>query len=241
MYIFMRDLSERKHGDAIDHIPLGIQDGAANAYAFFIPSMMIRYALDDMEAVADYWKHKFSVHERMLGIDYRDDNNSRPDLVNVDFKSLVKVLNDADDAIAYITWTFKGFTQMLDSLGTVTDRYQKQATAHDESEDDVFNTTRVLSETHAALRCRNMEIQNDAEYLFKRCQLMSQRVRVLDYDQVNVFANPTQVYTVIAQQNSKLTLRDSKVMKIIAAITMFFLPATFVAVSHHGSLSHPSL
>lgn len=94
---------------------------------------------------------------------------------------------------------------------------------------------RLLLHIQEHLRSWNASLANRIDYLSTRVQALVQTVNslVAQRDSTNSLALAT-TSTQLAQTSHEVaipTSRDSAVMKIIAAITIFFLPATFTAVS----------
>ncbi|KNG51805.1 hypothetical protein TW65_00996 [Stemphylium lycopersici] len=119
------------------------------------------------------WQEEIGRLERGLGT--RRDHGS-PDLVSIDCTTLSKNINCVNTKLAYIAWACESTARILAFLSRVTDRDQKQATIHHEPEDDIYNITNVLLETHDLLRCWNTELQDKTKYLSKRGQALVQTV-----------------------------------------------------------------
>ena len=98
-----------------------------------------------------------------------------------------------------------------------------------------------MNETHAQLRVWNEGIIDRAEYLSKRGQALVQTVYsgIAQRDSsisLSLAATSTKLAET-SQEVAIATSRDSAVMRVIAAITIFFLPATFTAVSNKSTLA----
>lgn len=158
-----------------DQLSHDIEQGAANASAFLAPSCFIRHSLDQLRILLASWQEEIGRLERGLGT--RRDHDS-PDLVSIDCTTLSKNINCVNTKLAYIAWACESTARILAFLSRVTDRYQKQATVHHEPEDDIYNITNILLETHDLLRCWNTELQDKTKYLSKRVQALVQTVRI---------------------------------------------------------------
>jgi hypothetical protein len=157
-----------------DHFAEEILGGIANASAFLVPSVMIRYNLSELGKATARWHDQIYWHERTLGIRY--DHHDDIDLANLDFTSLSRNLNGANTQLAYIAWSCKSIARLLAFLDEVVERYRQQAVAHNEPEDEVSQVTNLLLETHARLRAWNIGLQDRTEYLSKRGQALVQTV-----------------------------------------------------------------
>ncbi|KAF1833979.1 hypothetical protein BDW02DRAFT_355030 [Decorospora gaudefroyi] len=229
MYIFMHGLASINY----DRFSYAIQGGAASATAFLVPSVVVRYNLEQRVKALNLWQDKIYWHERKLGI--RFDHHDNPDLANIDFATLSKDLNAANTNLAYIVWSCKSTTRMLDFLDQVAKRYRTQGTANGVSIDEVSEVELLLLEAHAHMRSWNAGLEDRAEYLSKRGQALVQTVYsgIAQRDSA-ISLRLAGTSTSLAQSSQSIaisTSRDSAVMRIIAAITIFFLPATFTAVN----------
>ncbi|USP72805.1 hypothetical protein yc1106_00079 [Curvularia clavata] len=227
MYVFMHGLATYN----LDQFMQNIQDGAANASAFLIPSIIVRYNLNLLGKVITRWHDMIYWHERTLGI--RFDHHDNVDLASLDFTSLSKNLNAANTQLAYIAWSCRSTARLLDFMDQVTERYRQKALAHNEPEDEVSHITHLLFETHAHLRSWNTGYQDRTEYLSKRGQALVQTVySSIAQRDAAISLSLASTSTSLAQSSQSVavsTSRDSAIMRIIAAMTIFFLPATFTA------------
>lgn len=173
MYIFMHGLA----GTNLDSFAHAIEAGAANASAFLIPSIIVRYNLEQLGKSLSRWHEQIYQHERTLGI--RFDHHDKVDLTKLDFTSLSRNLNAANIHLAYIAWCCKSTARLLEFMDQVTERYRQLARNHNEPEDEILHVTYLLLETHAHLRSWNTGYQDRAEYLSKRGQALVQTVRTL--------------------------------------------------------------
>lgn len=106
---------------------------------------------------------------------------------------------------------------------------------HGFSNSEVDDLEATLNQAHAHLRVWNEGILDRAEYLSKRGQALVQTVysgiAQRDSSTGLSLASTSAKLAETSQEVAIATSRDSAVMRIIAAITIFFLPATFTAVS----------
>jgi hypothetical protein len=170
MYVFMHGLASINY----DRFSYAIEEGAASTTAFLIPSIIVRYNLEQRVKALNLWQDKIYWHERKLGI--RFDHHDNPDLANIDFTTLSKDLNAANTNLAYIVWSCKSTTRMLDFLDQVAMRYRTQATQNEVPDDEAAEIEILLLDSHAHMRSWNAGLEDRAEYLSKRGQALVQTV-----------------------------------------------------------------
>ena len=181
----MHGLASRNY----DHFSHAIEAGAANTTAFLVPSMIVRYNLEQRLNALNLWQDRVYWHERKLGI--RFDHHDNPDLTSIDFTTLTKDLNAANTNLAYVAWSCKSTARMLEFLDRVATRYEAQAIKNSVSADDASETKHLLLETHAHLRSWNTGLEERAEYLSKRGQALvqtasqTQQPQIAQADDVN--------------------------------------------------------
>lgn len=172
MYIFMHGLASNNY----DRFSYAIQGGAASTSAFIVPSIIVRFNLEQRVKALNLWQDKIYWHERRIGI--RFDHHDNPELSSIDFSTLSKDLNAANTNLAYIVWLCKSTTRMLDFLDQVAKRYKRQADANKISEDDSTEIEQLLLDTHSELRSWSAGLEDRAEYLSKRGQALVQTVSI---------------------------------------------------------------
>jgi hypothetical protein len=170
MYIFMHGLATRNY----DRFSYAIQQGAASASAFLIPSIIVRFNLERIVKALNLWHDKIYWHERRVGI--RFDHHDNPDPSSIDYTTLSKDLNAANTNLANIVWQCKSTTRMLDFLDQVAKRYKSKADANGRTEDESTGTEQLLLDSHAHMRSWNAGLEDRAEYLSKRGQALVQTV-----------------------------------------------------------------
>jgi hypothetical protein len=170
MYVFMHGLASINY----DRFSYAIQEGAASITTFLIPSIIVRYNLEQRVVSLKLWQDKIYWHERKLGI--RFDHHDNPDLASIDFTILSKDLNAANTNLAYIAWSCKSTTRMLDFLDQVAKRYRTQAMNNGFSDDEATEIELLLLDSHAHMRSWNAGLEDRAEYLSKRGQALVQTV-----------------------------------------------------------------
>ncbi|KAG9193670.1 hypothetical protein G6011_03705 [Alternaria panax] len=227
MYIFMHGLASNNY----DRLSYTIEQGAASESAFLIPSIIVRFNLERIVKALNLWQDRIYWHERKLGI--RFDHHDNPEISSIDFSTLSKDLNAANTNLAYIVWCCKSTTRMLNFLDQVAERYRRQAIANKMMEEKSAAIEQLLLDTHAHMRSWNAGLEDRAEYLSKRGQALVQTVYsgIAQRDSA-ISLRLAKTSTSLAQSSQSVaisTSRDSAVMRIIAAITIFFLPATFTA------------
>jgi hypothetical protein len=159
-----------------DRFSYAIQGGAASTSAFIVPSIIVRFNLEQRVKALNLWQDKIYWHERRIGI--RFDHHDNPELSSIDFSTLSKDLNAANTNLAYIVWLCKSTTRMLDFLDQVAKRYKRQADANKISEDDSTEIEQLLLDTHSELRSWSAGLEDRAEYLSKRGQALVQTVSI---------------------------------------------------------------
>ncbi|KAH6881705.1 hypothetical protein BKA58DRAFT_6907 [Alternaria rosae] len=227
MYVFMHGLASNNY-DRFSNI---IQEGASSTSAFLLPSIIVRFNLEQRVKALNLWQDKIYWHERRVGI--RFDHHDNPELSSIDFSTLSKDLNAANTNLAYVMWSCKSTTRMLDFLDQIAKRYKQQAIANKISEDDAAEIEQLLVDAHAQMRSWNAGLEDRADYLAKRGQALVQTVYsgIAQRDSA-ISLKLASTSMSLAQSSRSIALstsRDSRVMRIIAAITVFFLPATFTA------------
>ncbi|KAH7079545.1 hypothetical protein FB567DRAFT_124711 [Paraphoma chrysanthemicola] len=227
MYIFMHGLASANY----DRFSYAIQSGAAKDSAFLIPSIMTQFRLEQLSKVLNLWHDKVYWNERKLGI--RFDHHDNPDPAGIDYTTLSKDLNAANTNLAYLDWSCKTIARQLDFMDDIAHRFRSQAVKNGTSEDAAADTEHLLLETQAHLRSWNTGLADRAEYLSKRGQALVQTVYsgIAQRDSA-ISLRLAATSTELAQTSHEVaisTSRDSSVMRVIAAITIFFLPATFTA------------
>ncbi|KAL1799470.1 hypothetical protein ACET3X_003507 [Alternaria dauci] len=229
MYVFMHGLASNNY----DRFSYAIQGGASSTSAFLIPSIIVRFNLEQRVKALNLWQDKIYWNERKIGI--RFDHYDNPELSSIDFSTLSKDLNAANTNLAFIILLCKSTTRMLEFLDQVARRYKSQADSMKVAQEESVELEQLLLETNAELRSWNAGLEDRAEYLSKRGQALVQTIYsgIAQRDSA-ISLRLASTSTSLAQSSQSMaisTSRDSAVMRIIAAITVFFLPATFTAVS----------
>jgi hypothetical protein len=229
MYVYMHGANCANY-DAFSHT---IEKQAVSESSFFLPSTVIRWNLEQRTESLNHWHDRLYWHERKLGI--RFDDLYKPDPTQLDYVTLSKDLNAANTRLAYAVWACRATARQLDFLDQVVQRYRVQAMSHGFSNSEVDDLEATLNQAHAHLRVWNEGILDRAEYLSKRGQALVQTVysgiAQRDSSTGLSLASTSAKLAETSQEVAIATSRDSAVMRIIAAITIFFLPATFTAVS----------
>ncbi|KAI4938048.1 hypothetical protein J4E85_000487 [Alternaria conjuncta] len=214
-----------------DRFANAIQQGAASTSAFLIPSIIVQFNLERAVQALNSWHDKIYWHERKLGI--RFDHHDNPPLSSIDFGNLSKDINAANTNLARIVLSCKSIARMLDFLDQVAQRYRTQADANKIDKDESTEVEQLLIDSHAHMRSWNAGLEDRAEYLSKRGQALVQTVYsgIAQRDSaISLRLASTSASLAMSSQSVAIsTSRDSKLMKTIAGVTMFFLPATFTA------------
>ncbi|KAI4628153.1 hypothetical protein J4E80_002291 [Alternaria sp. BMP 0032] len=214
-----------------DRFANAIQQGAASTSAFLIPSIIVQFNLERAMQGLNSWHDKIYWHERKLGI--RFDHHDNPPLSSIDFGKLSKDINAANTNLARVVLSCKSVTRMLDFLDQVAKRYRTQADANKIDNDESTEVEQLLLDSHAHMRSWNAGLEDRAEYLSKRGQALVQTVYsgIAQRDSaISLRLASTSASLAMSSQSVAIsTSRDSRLMKTIAGVTMFFLPATFTA------------
>jgi hypothetical protein len=229
MYVFMHGADCTNY----DSFSRTIEEHAMKETSFLIPSLVIRHNLEQRTESLNHWHGRLYWHERKLGI--RFDDLFRPDPAKLDYAMLSKDLNAANTRLAYAIWACKATDKQLDFMDSVARRYRAQAVRQGLPDDQAIQVETLMNEAHAHLRAWNEGILDRAEYLSKRAQALVQTIYsgIAQRDSstsLSLAATSTKLAET-SQDIAIATSRDSAAMRVIAAITIFFLPATFTAVS----------
>ncbi|PVI04357.1 hypothetical protein DM02DRAFT_187308 [Periconia macrospinosa] len=185
---------------------------------FLIPSLLIRFNLGTRLISLDSFHEKIYQLERKLNIRY--DEHSAVDFTNTDFEMMTKNTNRLNTNLAYLVWAVKSTKRELDFLDDVARRYYSMAVDNGIDQAEAEKNMSQLLENQAYLRSWNLSISERAEYLSERAKALVQ----------TVYSGIAQRDAALSQNAAIAAARDSSVMRVIAAITIIFLPATTTAV-----------
>ncbi|KAH8731933.1 hypothetical protein GQ44DRAFT_698214 [Phaeosphaeriaceae sp. PMI808] len=227
VYLFIHGLAHMNY----DRFLYSIENGAVAESAFLIPSLIVQFNLEERLKALNLWQDKIYWNERKLGI--RFDHHDNPDPTSVDYNTLSKDLNAANTNLAYVSWSCKNTIRQLDFMDEVANLYRSKAVRNGTSYEQAAEVEKMLLEAHAHLRSWNHGLNDRAEYLSKRSQALVQTVYsgIAQRDS-SISLGLAGTSTKLAESSQEIALstsRDSAVMRVIAAITIFFLPATFTA------------
>ena len=247
MYIFLQTES-RHSGLIVDAIDMG-RFATQGHTPFLIPSAIIKNHLELRVQSLHETKEDIWQLECRMGV--RRDHPVATDPLTVDFDSTTKEINALNAGLAWTLHSCRRTEQILDFMDTMSLRHATQAALNNVSAAEVAEVQLSMQGSHAYLRSWNKGIEDRVEYLTKRLQALSQSVSsMLHFRRPETKAH--QVYSGIAQRDSAnsisiaetgtrlaatshqvaiATSRDSAVMRVITAVTVVFLPATFTAVS----------
>lgn len=172
MYIFMHGLASNNY----DRFSYAIQGGASGISAFLVPSIIVRFNLEQRVKALNLWQDKIYWNERRIGI--RFDHYDNPELSSIDFSTLSKDLNAVNTNLAFIVLLCKSTTRMLEFLDQVARRYKSQADNNGVPEDESTEIEQLLLDTNSELRSWNVGLEDRAEYVSKRGQALVQTVSV---------------------------------------------------------------
>ncbi|KAF2465147.1 uncharacterized protein BDR25DRAFT_346261 [Lindgomyces ingoldianus] len=227
MYAFMHGLNS----PSIEEFVRELQDiGIAETY-FLIPSLIIHRNLEHCLSSLNIWHDAIYDFEKILGV--RTDHRHSADPKMIDFTRISQQLNDATTNMAFFAWQFKSNERLLEFLDSIARKYENLAVKNGYSAKEAESTKNILLETHEYIRVWNAGLADRVDYLSKRAQALVQTVysSIAQRDSANSLSLAT-TSTKLAETSQGVaiaTSRDSAVMRIIAAITIFFLPATFTA------------
>ncbi|KAF2269314.1 hypothetical protein CC78DRAFT_277396 [Lojkania enalia] len=227
MYIFMNTSYPPDYHELVSRL----KRGAVKSSFFLIPSQIDKIKLEYCSRLLDSCNGRLIHDERTLGI--RFDTMHSADLSSVDYRKITHIVNVLQADLAWLIWECNCIARRLDFLDEVAERYRQQAVRNGYSEDEVAEVENLLLEAHAHLRSWNIGILDRAEYLSRRAHALTQVVYsgIAQRDAANSLrlALTSAELAKSSQAIAIATSRDSALMRIIAAITVFFLPATFTA------------
>lgn len=142
--------------------------------AFLVPSIIVRFNLEQRVKALNLWQDKIYWNERRIGI--RFDHYDNPELSSIDFSTLSKDLNAVNTNLAFIVLLCKSTTRMLEFLDQVARRYKRQADNNGVPEDESTEIEQLLLDTNSELRSWNVGLEDRAEYVSKRGQALVQTV-----------------------------------------------------------------
>ncbi|CAN9125830.1 unnamed protein product [Alternaria alternata] len=140
--------------------------------AFLVPSIIVRFNLEQRVKALNLWQDKIYWNERRIGI--RFDHYDNPELSSIDFSTLSKDLNAVNTNLAFIVLLCKSTTRMLEFLDQVARRYKRQADNNGVPEDESTEIKQLLLDTNSELRSWNVGLEDRAEYVSKRGQALVQ-------------------------------------------------------------------
>ncbi|KAF2685239.1 hypothetical protein K458DRAFT_486857 [Lentithecium fluviatile CBS 122367] len=179
-----------------------IEPRVARILPFLITSLVIQFNLERRSQILGQIRDDIYRLECVLGTRF-----SRPvavDVTTLDFELLNRGINAITRQLAHSSWLFKSTTRQLGFLDDVARRYRGLA---------AMNVV-------AHLQCWNENLEK-AEFFFpKKTQAFVQMV----------YSGITQRDSVLSQNAAIASAQDSAVMRVIAAITIIFLPATTTAI-----------
>lgn len=173
-YVFMHGLEDGTYREFVRHI----EDGAARATPFLIPSLLIQFSLEYRLMRLNGTHDEIYDYEMRIGIRH-DDGSSAPSAnPSIDYSGLAKDLNAATMNLAYMAWACQTTTRQLAFLDQVAERYRSEAVRNGMDETKADGVRRMLMENQDHLRCWNESIEERVEYLAKRGQALVQTVRL---------------------------------------------------------------
>ncbi|KAH7411821.1 hypothetical protein DE146DRAFT_255853 [Phaeosphaeria sp. MPI-PUGE-AT-0046c] len=227
MYIYIQGLASTNYHRFAE----SVERGSAKESAFLIPSMLIQFNIEQRQVSLGIWADLVYWNERKLGI--RSDHADVSDPIDIDYTTLSKELNAANTSLAYHAWSGRHTARQLLFMDQVANRYRVQAVKNGILDEAAAEVEQLLLETHSHLRAWNTGLQDRVDYLSKRVQSLVQTVHsgIAQRDSA-VSLRLASTSTDLAESSQMVaisTSRDSAVMRVIAAITIFFLPPTFTA------------
>ncbi|KAL1593680.1 hypothetical protein SLS60_010411 [Paraconiothyrium brasiliense] len=207
----------------IDVIPsLASSLSSPNSTPFLIPLFLLHVDTEQ--------RYKFitNAHATLFSLEIQAGvRESSHDTEGTDFSALSKDLSYFIGNLSLVDWACKTMTRQLEFIGEVKKKYRTQATLSGIKGEEIENTMCVMEEGLDSLGCLNKSIQEQTECLSQRAQALIQ----------TVYSGIAQRDAALSQLAANAAARDSAIMRVIAAITMFFLPATTVAVRFLSLLS----
>jgi hypothetical protein len=216
---------------------------------FLIPSSFVKHHLETRVQSLSAMKENIFQLELRMGV--RHDHVGTANPLTMDLDDTTRQINKLNADLEWTMYSCKWVEQLLNFMDSVARRYATQAEVNNVSAGEVADVQRAMQDSHAFLRSWNRGIIDRADYLTKRLQALSQSVSftfslpVPKTEVVQVYSNIAQRDSAnsisIAETGTRLaatshqvaiaTSRDSAVMRVITAVTVVFLPATFTAAS----------
>lgn len=242
MYVFMQCLEDEActvFSTAIEH------SSVMRTSSFLFPSLLIQFNLERrLKALSEAHDDIYNFEK---GLGSRFDSPNQIDVESLDFGLYSRGLNAVTADLAYMTWSCNNTNKQLTFLDDVAEKYAHLAAVNGIPEADFENVRVIMLETHAHLRSWNDGLKDKADYLSKRAQALVQTVGIARPVLMVYILKRCQVYSGIAQRDAALShnaavasAQDSAVMRVIAAITILFLPATTTAVGYLETLKSHS-
>jgi hypothetical protein len=210
-----------------------IESGVVEQTYFLLPSLIVKQNLDIWTRLLNKYQNHIVQFETTLGVRY--DRFFPMDPNSIDFDRVSQGLNSAITNLAFGTWHCKTTAKLLDFLDEIASKYREMALKNEFPREKAEEVERLLLDTHKYLRSRNSTLEDRIGYLERRAQACNQTnySGIAQRDSKNnlELAHTSAKLAETSKQLAISTSQDSAVMRIIAAITIFFLPATFTAVS----------
>ena len=246
MYVFLHTESQQSVSisEAID---LG-RFATKECSPFLIPSSFVKHHLKTR--VQSLSEKKENIFQLELRMGVRHDHVGTVNPLTMDLDDTTRQINKLNADLEWTMYSCRWVGQLLNFMDSVACRYATQAEVNNVPAGEVADVQRAMQDSHAFLRSWNRGIIDRAGYLTKRLQALSQSVSsilamaVPETEVVQVYSNIAQRDSAnsirIAETGARLaatshqvaiaTSRDSAVMRVITAVTVVFLPATFTAV-----------
>ncbi|KAF2734622.1 hypothetical protein EJ04DRAFT_576734 [Polyplosphaeria fusca] len=229
LYIFMHGLDTPLYHS----IPTLLPSLSPTTTFLLLPALLLRTNMLHHTTMIESNVHRLLPYERLLGLRFSSHAPSPPaNHTAIDYDLITNLVNATQTDLAFLTWQCKTIARQLDFLDAVAARYREMCVQHGEAGRGA-RVFAILSATHAELRAWNEGQMDRIEYVVKRGQGLVQVVYsgIAQRDAAHnlKIASTSTRLAESSQAIAVATSRDSAVMRVIAAITIFFLPATFTA------------
>ncbi|KAF7590823.1 hypothetical protein BBP40_002346 [Aspergillus hancockii] len=203
-----------------------------------IPSILIElYLQRTLDSLNEQHDNIFVI-ERATRV--RWDSDRYASLEDIDLVKLTRDINFTTTHLAHQDMSFKTYRPMLEFLDECVKRYSALAVVNGDSKERVARVESTVLEKQDYLRSWIDGMHRRAEYLSQRGQalvetiynLIAQKDNSLNRQMTRSSLQLTEAGQALANSSRDVAIaasRDGAVMRTIAAVTMFFLPATFTA------------
>ncbi|KAF3000720.1 hypothetical protein E8E13_003248 [Curvularia kusanoi] len=229
MYIFLQ--TEAGNSESVLHAIDMSRFASKDHTPFLIPSAIVKHHLEvRVEALSDKKEDIWQL-ECKMGV--RRDHPVIANPLTVDLEDTTRQINALNANLAWTLHSCRRTEEILNFMDSMVSRYATQAAANNVSATEIADVKRIMQNSHTYLHSWNRGVADRVDYLTKRLQALSQSVysSIAQRDSANSI-RIAEAGTKLAETSHHIALatsRDSAVMRVITAVTVVFLPATFTA------------